>query len=288
MRYHDTYRGAFLECIQSRRFAVAHLQRLQQDLEIDTSGCYKIFCNMSGGKKFHIDNRTFEVTGQELFLISPRFWHYFSHYTEEEGHERYVIFLYPEYLKELSTDQTDLSACFAHLTDSVPHPLFLSPGEKERFVYFLQKMAASEGYGSDLLDVALLVEMMVFLNRLALREAEQVDCGSLICGGYSKTVSELLAYLDDHIAEPIHLQDLSAAFYMSESHLCKTFKNVTGTTIHRYITARRITMAKVYLSQGYPISEVGALCGYNDYNAFLKAFTKEVGISPKKYAQFSI
>ncbi len=48
------------------------------------------------------------------------------------------------------------------------------------------------------------------------------------------------------------------------------------------------TLAKDYLSQGYSAIDVSMMCGYNDYNAFLKAFTKETGISPTKYAKFSI
>ena len=30
----------------------------------------------------------------------------------------------------------------------------------------------------------------------------------------------------------------------------------------------------------------GEACGFNDYSNYLRAFTKAVGISPKKYAQF--
>jgi len=105
---------------------------------------------------------------------------------------------------------------------------------------------------------------------------------------HNKTVAEVLSYLDTHITEDLSINRLAEHFFLSPSYLCKTFKNITGTTIHKYITAQRITLAKDYLSEGHPIIEVGAMCGFNDYNAFLKAFSKEVGISPKKYSQFTI
>lgn len=58
-------------------------------------------------------------------------------------------------------------------------------------------------------------------------------------------------------------------------------------TINKYITAKRITLSKSLLSEGCSVSETCEKCGFNDYSNFLKAFTKAVGISPKKYAQFN-
>lgn len=73
---------------------------------------------------------------------------------------------------------------------------------------------------------------------------------------------------------------------MSTSYLCRIFKEATGTTINKYITAKRITLSKSLLDQGYSVSEACEVCGFNDYSNYLRAFTKAVGISPKKYAQF--
>ncbi len=57
--------------------------------------------------------------------------------------------------------------------------------------------------------------------------------------------------------------------------------------INKYITTKRITISKSLLSQGYSVNEACEACGFNDYSNYLKAFTKAVGISPKKYAQFN-
>ena len=75
-------------------------------------------------------------------------------------------------------------------------------------------------------------------------------------------------------------------FYLSSSYLCRIFKDSTGTTINQYITAKRISRAKVLLAEGHPVAEDSSLCGFGDYSNFLKAFTKIVGISPSKYAAF--
>ena len=68
------------------------------------------------------------------------------------------------------------------------------------------------------------------------------------------------------------------------SNICKIFKEETGTTLNRYITAKRITIAKELLSGGSSVTDACMSCGFRDYSNFLKAFTKAVGVSPKKYA----
>ena len=78
----------------------------------------------------------------------------------------------------------------------------------------------------------------------------------------------------------------AAHFYLSSSYLCRIFKDETGTTINRYITAKRISRAKALLAEGYSVTETCGMCGFQDYSNFLKAFTKAVGISPKKYAMY--
>lgn len=42
---------------------------------------------------------------------------------------------------------------------------------------------------------------------------------------------------------------------MSTSYLCRIFKEATGTTINKYITAKRITLSKSLLDQGCSVSK---------------------------------
>lgn len=289
MQTYTSYKTAFHACIETQTYAIAHLYHLPKNIDIDTFGCYKIFFPMSGNKKFHINNHVYDINFNELFLINPKEWHYFSHFNEEDNHERFVIFIYPEYLNASSSLETNLIDCFSYNSgSSLPHNIALSAKEKERFLYYVQKMSSPKNYGTDLLNHASFLELMVFLNKLALQHQDDTLASVNTLNLHSKTVAEVLSYLDTHITEDLSIKCLAEQFYLSPSYLCKTFKNTTGTTIHKYITAQRITLAKDYLSEGYPIIEVGAMCGFNDYNAFLKSFSKEVGISPKKYSQFSI
>lgn len=101
----------------------------------------------------------------------------------------------------------------------------------------------------------------------------------------NRMIASLLLYIDTHLTEDLNLRYLADQFYVSVSYLCKSFKISTGTTLHKYIVHKRLDLARTYLSQGYPVIEVCGMCGFNDYNTFLKSFTKEMGISPKRYTQ---
>ena len=111
------------------------------------------------------------------------------------------------------------------------------------------------------------------------------DKGSEKPATYNEQVDAILSYLNNNIQYPVSIGDLARHFYISESYICRIFKAATGTTINKYMTARRISIAKSLLAEGIGVSEVCDRCGFSDYSNFLKAFTKSVGISPKKYSQ---
>lgn len=128
---------------------------------------------------------------------------------------------------------------------------------------------------------------MVFLNHAFDKRCRASAEEESKAPGYHAQVDEILSYINTHISENLTLEELSAHFFLSSSYLCRIFKATTGTTINKYITAKRITISKSLLSQGYSVNEACEACGFNDYSNYLKAFTKAVGISPKKYAQFN-
>ena len=84
------------------------------------------------------------------------------------------------------------------------------------------------------------------------------------------------------------MEQLCGRFYLSSSYICRIFKAATGTTINKYITARRISIAKAQLNAGSSVFEAFERSGFSDYSNFFKAFTKAVGVSPKKYANLSV
>ena len=291
MQLHTSYSDGFKAAFASQTFAISHLHRIRLPLNIDLIGCYKLFFFLTGKKKFHIDHLVYDVEPGDLFFVNQRELHYLSHLNEEDDHERIVIFVYPDFLKSLCTGQTDLCSCFVHPADQLGHKLQLQSKERDRLMHFVHKYSGCDGFGEDILSMSIFSELMVYVNRTRQNHSQQHEGErpATVLGvdlNQSRQISPILSYIDSHITEDLSLDQLSRQFFLTPSYLCRIFKNGTGTTIHKYITAKRITLAKDLLTQGYSVTDACNSSGFKDYNGFLKSFVDAVGIPPKKYSQF--
>lgn len=275
---------AINNCLSSKTFAVAHLYKEEKAMDMHIHDCYELYYSISGGKQFLIDNRFYSIAPGDLFIINQ----YESHkLTQIDScvHERIVLSIYPEYVKQLSSEETDLNYCFSHRDAGFSHRLSLTKEQQKRFLYFVSKITSAKGYAHDIIERCAFLELMVFINTLSNAHAGE---GNTNLYKYNHQVDDILAYINQNIAQSITMEQLSAQFYLSESYICRIFKAATGTTINKYITARRISIAKSLLNEGASVSEAFEQSGFNDYSNFFKAFTKAVGVSPKKYANLSI
>ena len=287
MYIHNSCKQAIEDCISSQSFAVAHLYNDEKPMSMHIHDSYELYFSISGGKQFLIDNRFYSIQPGDLFFINQYESHHLTQ-IDSQIHERIVLSIHPDFLKSLSSRETDLNHCFSCRPLSIGHKISLSSEEQKRFLYYIHKLSSAEGYGSDLLERAAFVELIVYLNQI-FRKNERAQAApdkEEKLEPYHAQVDQILTYINQHIQNPLTIEELSENFFLSSSYICRIFKSATGTTINKYITAKRITLAKSLLSEGRTVSETSELCGFHDYSNFLKAFTKAVGISPKKYAQF--
>lgn len=286
---------AIENCLRDGTFSVAHLYKEEKAMDMHIHDCYELYYSISGGKQFLIDNRFYPISPGDLFVINQYESHKLSQ-VDSMIHERIVFSIHPDYTKRLSTASTDLDLCFSHRPVGFQHRLSLSKEQQQRFLYYVNKILSADGYAHDIIEQAAFMELLVMINSLsaslsaiadsAVREIETPDPPNAY--KYNRQVDDILVYINRNISSPISIELLAGEFFLSESYLCRIFKSATGTTINKYITARRISIAKGLLNEGLSVSEVFDRSGFTDYSAFFKAFTKAVGISPKKYAGLSM
>ncbi|MCI9662578.1 MAG: AraC family transcriptional regulator [Lachnospiraceae bacterium] len=270
-------------CIKSQTFSIAHLYKDENAMEMHIHDCYEIYYSISGGKQFLIDNKFYGIEPGTLFVINQYESHKLTQ-VDKMVHERIVLSIHPDYTKKLSTAETNLDACFSGRPRDFCHKISLSREQQSRFLYYINKITGAEGYGHDVIEKAAFMEMMVLINNTLQTNGSHASCGCV----YSQQVDDILSYINQNINFPITIEQLSGEFFLSESYICRIFKAATGTTINKYICARRISIAKSLLSEGRSVTEAYEKSGFTDYSNFFKAFTKAVGISPKKYAQCSV
>ncbi len=283
MKELNSCKEAMAKSIENKYFSVAHLYKDEKAMEMHIHDCYEVYFSISGGKQFLIDNQVYDIAPGDLFLINQYDSHYLTQ-IDKELHERIVIMIDPEFMKSVSSKETDLDACFSKRTEKFSHKVTLTQEQQGRFLYFINKIVTSNSFGHDLLEKATFTELFVMINQIVTDRENNKETEKPAT--YNEQVDAILSYLNNNIQYPVSIGDLSKQFYISESYICRIFKSATGTTINKYMTARRISIAKSLLAEGIGVSEVCDRCGFSDYSNFLKAFTKSVGISPKKYSQY--
>lgn len=99
-------------------------------------------------------------------------------------------------------------------------------------------------------------------------------------------VQRMQEYIENHIMEEITLSDLSKASGYSQWHSARIFKKLLNKPPFEYIRALRLSKAALVLRDGKPkVIDVAFDFVFSSHEGFTKAFSKQFGISPRRYIQ---
>ena len=91
-------------------------------------------------------------------------------------------------------------------------------------------------------------------------------------------------HIEEHVGDNVSLGTLAEIARLSESHLCRAFKQSFGVPPHEYHVQRRIEKAKALLAErNLSVTEVGFSLGYSHTSSFSVAFRKITGRSPREF-----
>lgn len=126
------------------------------------------------------------------------------------------------------------------------------------------------------------------LAQLVLRHADAHPHSSLRpirIGGEQAWVRQVRAYLEDHYAENVSLEQLASSVNLSPFHLLRVFRDVVGLPPHNYLTQVRVTRARQLLQASLRPVEVALAVGFTDQSHLTRHFKALVGVTPARYAQ---
>lgn len=93
---------------------------------------------------------------------------------------------------------------------------------------------------------------------------------------------KILSYVDDHLSDRITLSDTARSLYTSERTINRVFQQNMGISFYRYVTQRRLEMAKDLIMEGNSMESVCTAVGFSDYPSFYRAFRKRYDLSPRQ------
>jgi AraC family transcriptional regulator len=100
---------------------------------------------------------------------------------------------------------------------------------------------------------------------------------------YRSRINRVASYVDEHLAEDLTLNDLAEVSGISVFHLHRLFQLYTGEPLAGYVRRQRISRGMRELARGSARSvlEIALDLGYENTSAFIRAFKKRFGITPK-------
>jgi AraC-like DNA-binding protein len=100
-----------------------------------------------------------------------------------------------------------------------------------------------------------------------------------------RSVDRLQAYLVDHLASRVSLQELAGLVDRSPCHLLRSFRTATGVTPHQFQIQMRIRRAAALLRAGRPIRDTALDVGFSDQSHLTRHFRRSLGVSPGRFAR---
>ncbi|MBQ9324820.1 MAG: response regulator [Clostridia bacterium] len=102
--------------------------------------------------------------------------------------------------------------------------------------------------------------------------------------GQGDLVAQAKAYIQEHFASNITLNEISERFYVNPYYFSQLFKKKTGTSYQKYLTELRMKRAEVLLREtDRKIYEICEQVGYTDVNYFSKLFERTTGKKPSAF-----
>ena len=265
-------RGYLLE-----NFRLFHLKS-PQGTQVDFH--YHEFCKVllliSGSGGYQIDGQRYLLQSGDIVLLGSRSIHR-PELDTATPYERVIIYISPEFLQQSSTPDCDLLSIFS---GDKGHVLRLKDRQRQavfQLAASLERDLQQQDFGREVLSSAGLLRLMVEIGR-AMRRSDSSGPSPVM--PKNDRIREILRHIDDHLTDDIDIDELAQTFFISKYHMMRLFRQETGTTIHLYITQKRLMMARHYIDSGMRATEACYRCGFRSYSSFTRACTKHFGTTP--------
>ena len=236
----------------------------------------KILLLVSGSGGYTVEGQRYALQPGDVVLIGSRSVHR-PDFPPGTVYERIILYISPEFLRRSGVPGCDPGDCFSGQWGHVLRPA--EPEKKKLFALAasLERELAGEEYGREILSSAAVLRLLVQVGR-CLRRKDAAQPGPTT--PVNERVAAILRYLDRHLTEDICIDDLAERFYLSKYHMMRLFRRETGTTIHGYLTERRLALAREQIRGGMSATDACFRSGWRSYSSFTRAYGKRFGSTP--------
>jgi len=143
--------------------------------------------------------------------------------------------------------------------------------------------AAAQGERAYGLAVTRVRELLAQLARAVPGPAGMREVPATLKAGRDALVERALAYLSEHLSEPVRVATVARALRINPHTLAHRFTRVRGEGILESLRKLRLLRGKSLLLAGHKLEAIAAQTGFCDGRHFAKVFRRHEGLSPAAY-----
>ncbi len=222
---------------------------------------YEIYVNCSGDVSFMVEGGIFPISSGNALILRPNVLHHCIYNTRCQ-HRHYWILFSPNddgsVLEELFGDGEILTA--------------LDTEQKIRLLTLCERLSSEEF--TPFRRYAAFFELLDLLTRQKNRTKRE---------HVLKDVRIAMAYIHEHLSEPICVEGIARHASVSVNTLERHFSACLGITPMAYVKQQRLLRAAALLECEYTLSDIALECGFCDSSHLITLFKSHYGITPSKY-----
>ena len=101
---------------------------------------------------------------------------------------------------------------------------------------------------------------------------------------YSRLVQKTIAFIDEHLSEPLGTPLLAQQAAVHPDYLSKRFHQETGEAMHQFILRRRVEEAAHFMRYGNDaITDIASFYQFSSQSHFTTVFKRYLGYTPQQY-----
>jgi AraC-like DNA-binding protein len=164
---------------------------------------------------------------------------------------------------------------------NLPYYIDVEKGSTLHNLFEEYSLLAGSNVFSDKLRVkALLLSMLAEYIRLA------TTAEIWVANTENKRGQQLLCYIQEHMHQNLSNAVMADFLHMEVRSFIRFFKKLTGYTPAKYVTLRRMELAKTLLEESeLPILDIMYRVGMQDISYFSKLFKQHYSLSPRNYRE---
>ena len=128
-----------------------------------------------------------------------------------------------------------------------------------------------------------MLEYQDALHDLALALREAAGSGVAIRRANCEAAAGARDYIEAHLTGEFSLEELERATGHCRWQLSRDFRAMFGTSPYRYLTLRRLDLARRMMRHGDAIANVAYDCGFSDQSHFGRVFRRTYGLTPRAW-----